>query len=220
LTKKTKTHNSGGKTPSWNETLKFKVNGQNFISITVYDEDLTKNDHVGSCIYSLENLFYNKKDKDWIDIFHKNKKAGQVYLEFDFMTEDDMHATYAGDPYAAPKMTYAPATGYGAHTASMPSYSHASYPQTHASYTTYHPGTTGKQTIHFSSGCNLCSPNVSCVCVHSTSSFIHSISSFIHSTSSLIRSTSSFIRSTSSCVRSTTNIVISFTIYCNSCSAV
>lgn len=49
LTKKTKTHNYGGKNPKWDQTLKFKLTGQNFFTISVYDK--------GKYLFSLLNYF-------------------------------------------------------------------------------------------------------------------------------------------------------------------
>jgi len=120
LEKKTRTHNSGGKNPQWDDTLKFKVNGQNMISISVYDEDLAKDDHVGSAVYNIDHIIANKSAKEWIDITHKNKKAGQIYIDFEFITEDDNYGIPPGYAPSAPSYGGGSSYSYPASQQSQP----------------------------------------------------------------------------------------------------
>ena len=55
-TQKTKTHNCGGKFPAWKDTLTFRKNNEDFITVEVWDEDTTSDDLVGECTIPLSNI--------------------------------------------------------------------------------------------------------------------------------------------------------------------
>lgn len=75
----TKTHNSGGKTPRWEETLKFKLQGnEEELKLAVFDEDMTKNDLVGDTIYFLDEIKSRGKYSEAVKIAYKGKEAGVV----------------------------------------------------------------------------------------------------------------------------------------------
>lgn len=80
--------NNAGKLPKWNETFDVSVKyiGDD-LSIDVYDEDLTKSDHVGSTTIKLSALCMNGGMDDWYDIQYKGKRAGSVHLKGQWMPE-------------------------------------------------------------------------------------------------------------------------------------
>ena len=80
----TRVHKSGGKFPKWNDALVFKKGMEDTIILTVLDQDtMKKDDIVGECTYNLQNLFGNGQVTEWVNIFHKNKSAGQVKLQLE-----------------------------------------------------------------------------------------------------------------------------------------
>jgi len=56
LKQRTKVHNSGGKNPRWEETLKFKVINETELKLSVFDKDLTSDDLVGNTIVFLDEV--------------------------------------------------------------------------------------------------------------------------------------------------------------------
>jgi Ca2+-dependent lipid-binding protein len=56
--------------------------------MTVFDEDVTSDDHVGSTVLFLEDVFKKGVLKDWIKIDYKGKEAGQVNVEIEFYAEN------------------------------------------------------------------------------------------------------------------------------------
>lgn len=149
--KQTKTHKSGGKKPRWDDTLKFRVRGEDFITISVYDQDPLVDDHVGSAVYNLAYVYSNKECKDWIPLTHKNKPAGQLYMEFDFVSQQPETDTQTSEAF------YSSLHSYGKdiipsyyinetkHPA-QPKYSHAPAPPTNVPYAAYqHAGGTPVQ---------------------------------------------------------------------------
>ncbi len=86
-TKKTRTHNSGGKHPRWEETLNFYLNKEEEMRIAVYDKDMTKDDLVGETIYFLDDVRAKRKYKEALKLAYKGKDAGTLSLEFDFQSD-------------------------------------------------------------------------------------------------------------------------------------
>ena len=85
IKKKTKTHNSGGKKPQWDETFKFQRKAETEITFTVMDEDVTSDDHVGSGTLFLDDIFKKGKFKDFIKLQYKGKEAGQLFVEIEWL---------------------------------------------------------------------------------------------------------------------------------------
>jgi hypothetical protein len=123
--KKTKTHSSGGKNPSWTDALSLKVKDDT-MTITVWDEDIGKDDFVGSTALDLNKISSSGGLKDWITIYHKGKEAGQVYLE---ITLADKKADY-GYSYGAPGYAPTAPTTYYAPPAPAPAPAPMYYPST------------------------------------------------------------------------------------------
>ena len=115
--KKTKTHSDGGKTPSWTDALTLDITGtEDSVTLTVYDEDIGKDDFVGSGVLMLSGLLKTGSYKDWLSLQYKGKEAGELYVEVTLMAKKSK--TASADPYAA---TY-PAGTYYATPAPAPSY--------------------------------------------------------------------------------------------------
>lgn len=75
---KTKTHNSGGKNPRWEETLRFKITKEQEMKIAVYDEDMTSDDLVGETTMFLDDIKKKGHHQEWVKIQYKGKEAGLV----------------------------------------------------------------------------------------------------------------------------------------------
>eukprot|EP00347_Sterkiella_histriomuscorum_P014257 403361573 len=94
-TLKTKTHNSAGKTPRWEETLKFKLSGsEEEIKIAVWDEDMTNDDLVGDTVYFLDEIKSKGKFQEAVKLAYKGKEAGIVNIEFEFFSEAIQTSTH------------------------------------------------------------------------------------------------------------------------------
>lgn len=119
--RKSKTHNGGGKNPTWNDTLTVKATSDT-ITITVWDADIGKDDFVGSAVLDVTKMAYAGGLKDWVTLYHKGKEAGEIYLEISFLDKKagGGYGGYGGSQsyYQAPQPSYyapqapAPAPGY------------------------------------------------------------------------------------------------------------
>ena len=108
---KTKTHNSGGKNPIWNETFDFRPSGMDTdIELIVMDEDVTTDDFIGSCVIKIGNLVQNNGVKEWFTLMYKSKNAGQVYIETTFKPDagsEKVKGQAVQQPVAQPQVVYA-----------------------------------------------------------------------------------------------------------------
>ena len=74
---RSKTLNGAGKKPKWNETFEIQVKyiGDD-LELTVFDEDLTSSDTVGSAQIKISSLCINGGLNEWFDIQYLGKKSG------------------------------------------------------------------------------------------------------------------------------------------------
>ncbi len=81
----TKPHSGGGKTPKWNESFKFENNGAE-LKVQVYDDDIGKDDFHGEGTLDLSKSLANpgKVQNDYVEIFEKKKKTGQVFFQIEY----------------------------------------------------------------------------------------------------------------------------------------
>jgi Ca2+-dependent lipid-binding protein len=79
---KTKTKNSAGKTPVWNETFNIDVKyvGDD-ITMQVYDEDVGSDDIIGEIQFKLAALCIGNGMDEWFAIAYRGKAAGQIHLK-------------------------------------------------------------------------------------------------------------------------------------------
>eukprot|EP00345_Euplotes_harpa_P009808 CAMPEP_0168354706 /NCGR_PEP_ID=MMETSP0213-20121227/24068_1 /TAXON_ID=151035 /ORGANISM="Euplotes harpa, Strain FSP1.4" /LENGTH=164 /DNA_ID=CAMNT_0008366683 /DNA_START=13 /DNA_END=504 /DNA_ORIENTATION=- len=128
--KKTKTHHSGGKNPSWTDCLNIKCTDTT-LTITVWDEDVGSDDFVGCGTVDVSSVVASGGYKDWIKIYHKGKEAGEVYLEITPVSGKTKDAFYSSTmpmyaPAPAPTPTYT-TPSYAAPTYATPSYTTPAY---------------------------------------------------------------------------------------------
>ena len=117
--KKTKTHNGGGKNPTWSDAISIKAMDDT-MTLTVWDKDVGKDDYVGSASIDINKITYSGGLKDWVSIYHKGKEAGQVYVEISVAGSSSSYG-HAAPGYAAPPTYYAPpAPAYPGGYASAP----------------------------------------------------------------------------------------------------
>lgn len=124
--KKSKTHKSGGKNPSWSDALTVKANDDT-LTITVWDEDVGSDDFIGSAAIDVSKIQYGGGLRDWVSIYHKGKEAGQVYLEITVADKTKSYGTsYATPSYGVPSApTYTPPAP--SYAPSAPAYPAGSY---------------------------------------------------------------------------------------------
>ena len=84
--KRTGAHRKGGKNPNWNgEILEFDIKNEEEMQLIVYDEEhVKKHDLVGQATYFLRRITLGEEKQKPIEILHKSKMVGTVYLDFDF----------------------------------------------------------------------------------------------------------------------------------------
>ena len=87
--RRTKTHDNAGKTPVWFDVFEFNKTNEETIFFDVHDEDVGKDDLVGSGTISLDAICVAKPPhfSEPIKIFYKEKEAGEVYFEITFVPE-------------------------------------------------------------------------------------------------------------------------------------
>lgn len=85
---KTKTHFTGGKSPSWKDTITFDCSKDDFVSMTVWDEDtLSANDFIGEGQVPVAKITKAASGyKDWISIHYKGRESGKVYIEAHYIS--------------------------------------------------------------------------------------------------------------------------------------
>lgn len=82
---KSKTLNSAGKTPRWNQKFVFEVTSvDEDLMLRVWDQDMTTSDAVGFVKLKMSSLIINKGVDAWFEIMYENKSAGQVHLKTSF----------------------------------------------------------------------------------------------------------------------------------------
>mmetsp|Transcript_37276 Transcript_37276/g.49033 ORF Transcript_37276/g.49033 Transcript_37276/m.49033 type:complete len:131 (-) Transcript_37276:581-973(-) len=79
---RTKTKQSAGKTPKWDETFNIDVKyiGDD-MKLTVMDEDVVSHDKVAETTIKVSSLCMNGGIDEWFPVYHKGKCAGQLRLK-------------------------------------------------------------------------------------------------------------------------------------------
>ena len=100
--KKTKTHQDGGKYPSWNDTFTFQRNLECLLYLEVWDEDtISADDLIGETTISLSDTFEKKKTQIWYTISYKGKDAGKVLISLEFIPDPVEKRPQAPAPYSS-----------------------------------------------------------------------------------------------------------------------
>ena len=99
---KTRTHESGGKTPCWSDTLSFNLTHTTELFIRVMDEDTCSDDMVGETRLNLDPIISKGTFKDWVTIHYKGKEAGQIFMEILYMPEGGHKPVSSMPPATAP----------------------------------------------------------------------------------------------------------------------
>jgi len=83
---RTKTHHSGGRTPVWNQTFSFELDGKDpDIIIECYDEDPGKDDFIGGAAVNIQQIVNGKGSEVWVPIVNrKGVGTGEVAFKAKF----------------------------------------------------------------------------------------------------------------------------------------
>ena len=83
---KSSVHQEGGKTPKWNDVLKFNRTNDTVINVKVQDEDITSNDLVGDGILNLGHAFSSAGTQvnETVQLTNKGKNTGTVLISVEF----------------------------------------------------------------------------------------------------------------------------------------
>jgi len=80
-----------GKFPVWNESFVFDVASINDeIKITCKDENLISDDFIGQTFIKISSLIMNNGIRDWFVLNYKDKQAGQLLLETQFLSNQPL----------------------------------------------------------------------------------------------------------------------------------
>lgn len=83
---RTKTHQSGGRAPVWNQTFSFELDGKDpDIAIECFDEDTTKDDFIGGANVNIQQIVNGKGSEVWVPIANKKGvNTGEVAFKAKF----------------------------------------------------------------------------------------------------------------------------------------
>lgn len=83
---RTKTHQSGGRAPVWNQTFSFELDGKDpDIAIECFDEDTTKDDFIGGASVNIQQIVNGKGSEVWVPIANKKGvNTGEVAFKAKF----------------------------------------------------------------------------------------------------------------------------------------
>ena len=111
-----KTHHSGGKNPSWNQTLYLNViPGQTILKVECWDNDTSSDDFIGGAVVNLDQILKTGNQDLWVDLRTKSgSHAGQVRFVIYFKSKNvQVPQQFNGQtPYATNALPMAPTTGY------------------------------------------------------------------------------------------------------------
>jgi hypothetical protein len=118
---KTRTHQSGGVTPVWEESLTFTltvdmIQRNDLIEIEIWDEDTIKDDFSSRCEISLKNAIMNRNKETMVVVYNsKGTKEGEIWIEFGFtgkgnssLGEDKSFLRQKSDVHTGPKIMVYP----------------------------------------------------------------------------------------------------------------
>jgi hypothetical protein len=79
----------GHKNPTWDTELSLRRTNEDIIRFEVWDKDvLTKNDLIGAGELPFSRIFaQNGMFKDWVPLFYKNKPAGELLVNIEFIPD-------------------------------------------------------------------------------------------------------------------------------------
>ena len=94
---KTCTLQGAGKTPVWNQTFNIDVKyiGDD-LNVTVYDEDITTSDTVGSAQIKLSALCVNGGLDEWFGLHYRGKSSGTIHLRGQWLPGVGQHQPNMG----------------------------------------------------------------------------------------------------------------------------
>lgn len=75
---RTRTCNSAGKFPNWNESLVFSRTVEDILLIAVMDDDIGRDDLVGETTFPLARMAGMGTFEDWLQLSYKGRRAGEV----------------------------------------------------------------------------------------------------------------------------------------------
>ena len=145
---KTKVHKNAGKKPSWSEVFEMQRTTEETLLLHVYDQDIGKDDHVGSGSLSINYLLSLPSYRYCgnVTLTYKNKTAGELYVDVTFYPNQPAAPTHHAPPPGHRAPAPAPAPGYRApapgYHAPAPGY-HAPAPGHHAPAPGFQPGPHG-----------------------------------------------------------------------------
>lgn len=89
VTQRTKSHEGGGKTPSWPDVFEFERKTEDVLSFEIYDDDPGADDLVGTGSINLDKICGDKPRhfEEPVKVLHKDKDIGKVFFSIDFVPD-------------------------------------------------------------------------------------------------------------------------------------
>ena len=79
------------KTPNWQDTLSFRVNGDQSMHVMIFDKDyVTRDDYIGELTVPLNEVYQKGRHTGWYNVMRKGRSAGQIMIVFEFTPDGGM----------------------------------------------------------------------------------------------------------------------------------
>ena len=76
----------GGKHPSWTDTLKFDINGDQEATVELYDKGtLAKDKMIGRAVIPFHQILALKNATQWYDLMLEGKEVGKIMVHFEYL---------------------------------------------------------------------------------------------------------------------------------------
>ena len=83
---------NGGKTPTWNDELKFRTQNETHSNFNFYDKDtFTKDDHIGFATIALEEVYRNGFMSKTIPLDIKGKHVGEANVTWQYIPDSQQN---------------------------------------------------------------------------------------------------------------------------------
>ena len=77
---------SGGKTPSWTDTLTFTINNDQVLIVRLFDKDrFSKDDYIAECAVPLAEVYQKRNLTNWYNVSNKGKLEGKIMICCEFV---------------------------------------------------------------------------------------------------------------------------------------
>jgi len=130
---RSKTCSSGGKSPSWTDTLTFKLTGrESLLDLVIFDEDFfSKDDYIAEAHVDIAELVGRGSGMQTLEVKRKGKDCGSLNISFEFLPVSQPVGYVHSGTYNYPNQFEQPSR----YTNTQPQFNPAYTPQFNPAYT-------------------------------------------------------------------------------------